>query len=334
MPKTKRIDVHSHVFPQEMMDLIRQKPGDYGMRFEVRDGADRLVRDDGHASPLFEEFHSADAKVAGMDRKGLDISVISPSPMIYFYWLDADRAAAAARATNDGVANMVAKRPDRLRGMATLPMQNPDAAVAELERVVKNHGFRAVELGCTIMSDQLADKKFRPVLKRAQELKTFIFTHPHFTGDERCGLGPYYLANLIGHPLDTVTMAAHLMFSGALDELPNLNIVLAHGGGYLPYQIGRLAHVYEVRKEPKVNKASSPSKLLRRFYFDALTHDVKALRFLIDQAGADRVTLGTDAPFDMGEEHPLDQLNAVSGLTEEQRDRIMGLNALGLLGEN
>jgi aminocarboxymuconate-semialdehyde decarboxylase len=124
------------------------------------------------------------------------------------------------------------------------------------------------------------------------------------------------------------------MFSGALDELPNLNIVLAHGGGYLPYQIGRLAHGYEVRKEPKVNKASSPSKLLRRFYFDGLTHDVKALRFLIDQVGADRVTLGTDAPFDMGEEHPLDQLSAVAGLTEEQRDRIMGINALGLLGEN
>jgi len=171
------------------------------------------------------------------------------------------------------------------------------------------------------------------VLRRAQELKVFVFTHPQYTGAERCRLNPYYLSNLIGHPLDTVTMAAHLMFSGALDDLPELKIVLAHGGGYLPYQIGRLAHGYAVRKEPKVNNASSPRDLLRRFYFDALTHDDKALEFLISQVGADRVTLGTDAPFDMGEENPLTRLDAVHGLSDTDRARVLGLNVLGLLGE-
>ena len=128
-------------------------------------------------------------------------------------------------------------------------------------------------------------------------------------------------------------MVAHLMFSGALDELPHLKIVLAHGGGYLPYQIGRLAHGYAVRKEPHVNSASSPRELLRRFYFDALTHDDKALAFLIEQVGADRVTLGTDAPFDMGEENPLARLAAVPGLAAADRDRVLGVNALALLGE-
>jgi len=268
-----------------------------------------------------------------MDRKRLDISVISPTPMIYFYWLDIDRALAASRVINDGVAAMVAQYPERLRGMATVPMQNADAAIAELERVVSQHGFRAIELGCTILDGQLADTRFRPVLRRAQELKVFVFTHPQYTGAERCSLNPYYLSNLIGHPLDTVTMAAHLMFSGALDDLPELKIVLAHGGGYLPYQIGRLAHGYAVRKEPKVNNASSPRDLLRRFYFDALTHDDKALEFLISQVGADRVTLGTDAPFDMGEENPLTRLDAVHGLSDTDRARVLGLNVLGLLGE-
>ena len=332
MAKTRRVDVHSHVFPREMLDLIRERPHDYGMHFSNTPTGERLLRDDGHASPMFDEFYDADAKVAGMDRKGLDISVISPTPMIYFYNLDAEHAARAARVTNDGVANMVAKRPDRLRGMATLPMQNADAAVAELERVVKDHGFRAIELGCTIVGDQLAEQRYRPVLQRAQELKTFIFTHPHFTG-ERCGLEPYYLSNLVGFPLDTVTMAAHLMFSGTLDELPDLQIVLAHGGGYLPYQIGRLAHGYAVRKEPHVNKASSPRDLLRRFYFDALTHDDKALAFLIEQVGADRVALATDAPFDMGEENPLARLDTVPNLSAADRERVLGLNVLGLLGE-
>ncbi|MDB5809341.1 MAG: hypothetical protein JWN94_1463 [Betaproteobacteria bacterium] len=333
MAKTPRIDVHSHVFPREMLDLIRARPHDFGMRFADTEAGERLLRDDGHATPLFDEFYDADAKIAGMDRKGLDMSVISPTPMIYFYDLDADRADKAARVINDGVANMVARHPDRLRGMATLPMQHPDAAIAELERVVKDLGFRAIEVGCLMTANEtLAEKRYRPILKRVQELKAFVFTHPHFTG-ERCGLEPYYLTNLIGHPLDTITMAAHLMFSGTLDELPDLNIVLAHGGGYLPYQIGRLAHGYSVRKEPHVNRASSPRDLLRRFWFDALTHDDKALGFLIEQVGADRVTLATDAPFDMGEENPLTRLEKVTGLSASDRDRVLGLNVLGLLGE-
>ncbi len=333
MAGTPRIDVHSHVFPREMLDLIRARPHDFGMRFAATPAGERLLRDDGHATPLFDEFVDANAKVAGMDRKGLDISVISPTPMIYFYDLDADRAIAAARVINDGVARMVADRPDRLRGMATLPMQHADAAVAELERVVKDLGFRAIEVGCLMTANEtLAAPRYRAILKRAQELKAFVFTHPHFTG-ERCGLEPYYLTNLIGHPLDTVTMAAHLMFSGTLDELPQLNIVLAHGGGYLPYQIGRLAHGYSVRKEPHAYGASLPRDLLRRFYFDALTHDDKALAFLLEQVGADRVVLATDAPFDMGEERPVARLDALAGLKTADRERIEGLNALGLLGE-
>ena len=333
MANVKRVDVHSHVFPREMLDLIRARPDDFGMRFEKVGSGERLARTDGHTSPMFDEFHDVGAKIAGMDRKGIDISVISPTPMIYYYWLSADLALAASRVINDGIARMVEDAPTRLRGMATLPVQDADAAVAELERVVKDHGFRAIELGCTIMNEQLADKRFRPVLKRAQELKVFVFTHPQYTGDERCGLGSYYLTNLIGHPLDTVQMAAHLMFSGTLDELPDLQVVLAHGGGYLPYQIGRLAHGYAVRKEPHVHNASSPRDLLRRFHFDALTHDDKALRFLIDQVGADRVTLGTDAPFDMGEENPVAKIMAVPGLSEDDRARVLGLNVLGLLGE-
>jgi aminocarboxymuconate-semialdehyde decarboxylase len=172
------------------------------------------------------------------------------------------------------------------------------------------------------------------VLKRAQELGVFFFAHPHFAGAVRPDLGCYYLANLVGHPLDTVVMAAHLMFSGTLDELPGLKIVLAHGGGYLPYQIGRLAHGYEVRKEPKAHNAKPPLELLRRFYCDALTHDATALRFLIERVGADRVVLGTDAPYDMGEEHPLAMLDALPGLSAEQRERILGLNALQLLDEH
>lgn len=331
--RTKRIDVHSHVLPRELIELIRQRPRDYLMRVEGEGSQEKFVRDDRHGTPIYAEFFDADAKVEGMDRKGIDISLLSVTPVVFFYWLAADAGLAACRVMNDGIARMAAARPDRLRGMATLPMQNTDAAIAELERVVREHGFRSIELGCRVQGQLLSDDKFRPVLKRAQELGVFIFTHPYIAGDLPADLDCYYLGNTVAMPFDTALMAAHLMFSGALDELPALKIILAHGGGYLPYQIGRLAHGYKVRKEARAKSATSPRDLLRRFYFDALTHDAAALRYLIEKAGADRVTIGTDAPFDMAEDDPLAVIDAVPGLTAAQRDRIYGLNALELLGE-
>jgi len=330
-PTRPRIDVHSHVIPLEMLQAIERSPGRYQMRLEEKDGKRRIVRDGGHTFPVFREFHDPDVKIKGMDRKGLDVSFISPAPMVFFYWLDADTAIEASRIINDGIANMAAARPDRLCGMGTIPMQHPDAAIAELERIVKEHGFRAIELGTSVEDDQLADLRFRPVLRRAQELKVFIFAHP-YAFSALCGLENYYLRNLIGNPLQSTIMAANLMYSGALDELKQLKICLAHGGGYVPYQIGRFVHGHRVRKETKALTKTSPYKLMRRFYYDALIHDPLALRYLIDQVGADRVTLGTDAPFDMGEETPLEMLDKVAKLSAKEREQLCHYTAMDLLG--
>ncbi len=329
--RPQRIDVHSHVIPAEMLRAIERNPARYQMRLEEKDGKRRIVREGGHTFPVFEEFYDPAVKVAGMDRKGLDVSFISPAPMVFFYWLDADTALESSRIINDGIANMVAARPDRLRGMGTIPMQHPDAAVAELERVVKDHGFRAVELGTSVEAEQLAEPRFRPVLRRAQELKVFIFMHP-YSFDATCGLEKYYLRNLIGNPLQTTIMVANLMLSGALDDLKKLKICLAHGGGFVPYQIGRFAHGHKVRKDSSAATKSSPYKFLRRFYYDALIHDTRALRYLIDLVGADRVTIGTDAPFDMGEEAPLAMISKVKGIKAAELEQIFSRTAMDLLG--
>jgi aminocarboxymuconate-semialdehyde decarboxylase len=299
------------------------------MRVDAK--GNKLVREGTGALPLFDEFSEASKKIEGMDRKRLDVSLISPAPFVLFYWLTADVGLEISRITNDGIARMAAQFPKRLRGMGTLPMQDPDAAVTELERIVKDHGFKAVELGCSVEDEQLADARFRPVLRRAQELKVFIFTHPYSNVDF-CGLEKYYLRNLIGNPLHTTIMAAHLMFSGALDELKDLKICLAHGGGYVPYQIGRFAHGHEVRSETRAVTKTSPTDLLRRFYYDALIHDPRALRYLIDLVGADRIAIGSDAPFDMGEETPLEMIESVARLSEDEREQIFGRTAAALLG--
>jgi aminocarboxymuconate-semialdehyde decarboxylase len=332
--KTKRIDVHSHVLPRELIELIRKQPRDYLMRVEGVGEQEKFVRDDQHGTPIYAEFFDADTKVEGMDRKGIDISLLSVTPVVFFYWLSADAGLAACRVMNDGIARMAAARPDRLRGMATLPMQNTDAAIAELERVVREHGFRSVELGCRVQGQLLSDEKFRPVLKRASELGVFIFTHPYIAGDLPADLGCYYLGNTVAMPFDTALMAAHLMFSGALDELKTLKIVLSHGGGYIPYQIGRLAHGHKMRAGTRRDSKTSPADLLRRFYFDALTHDAQAARYLIDKVGADRVVIGTDHPFDMGPENLRASIDAIPGLTTDERVQICERTAATLLGEN
>lgn len=226
---------------------------------------------------------------------------------------------------------MVARYPRRLRGMATLPMHDPEAAVSELERVVSRYGFRAVELGTSIEGERLAYPKFRPVLRAIERAGCFVFAHP-YPCSPRGGMEAYEFFNTIGFPLDELIMAAHRMVSGALDELRALRVVIAHGG-YLPYQIGRFACAHRNRAAARAHTASSPRALLGRFYFDALTHDPKALRYLIEQVGADRIVLGSDHPFDKGVRDPLAELDTVPALAPEERKQIGSRPARALLGE-
>ena len=327
-----KIDIHSHVIPDRIVSAIAADPKRFRAHIEGEGPARKIIHDQGYVYPLFEEFRQTEAKLAAMDRKGIDISVISPAPPMFYYWADANLALEVAGLVNDGVADMVGVKPARLRGMATVPMQHPDAAVAELERVVRTYGFKAVEIGTSIEGAQLAEERFRPLLRRASELNVFVFAHPYYVG-AKSGLENYYLTNLIGNPLDTTVMLANLMFSGRLDELPDLKLVLAHGGGFAPYQIGRLVHGHAVRSEANGISKSSPKDLLKRIYFDSLVFEPQALRYLIDLVGADHVCIGTDAPFDMADVDPGATIDAVPAITPLERQCICCGTALKLLCE-
>jgi aminocarboxymuconate-semialdehyde decarboxylase len=326
------IDLHNHVIPQGVIDAIARHPDRYGTRIEEQ-GGQRYFDSHGRMTPLAPTFYDVDAKIEWMDREKLDMAAISVGPPIYFYWLKPEVGLEAARLANDGIAQMVARYPDRLRGMAHLPMQDPDAAITELERAVKEYKFRAVEIGTSIEGVQLSDPKFRKVLKTIEQLKLFIFAHPYQCSAQG-GMDDYYLRNFIGFPLDTTIMVSHLMFSGVLDELKTLRFLLAHGGGYVPYQIGRFTHGHRVRPEAKQNTRTSPHEFFKRFYFDMLTHDPQAARHLINMVGANHVVIGTDHPFDMGPESPLGAVDAIPDLTAGEREWICALTAKGLLGED
>ena len=327
----KPIDLHNHVIPRTIINAVREQPELYKKgNVSIEQDGDEIILVLGKKKfPMERELYDPDAKVEAMARKGIHVSVISPAPLVFFYGLDANDGLGAARVVNDGVAQMVAARPDRLRGMATLPMQDPDAAICELERVVKEYGFKAVELGTAIGEVELSDPKLRPVLRRIQELKVVVFAHSNVMGSTG-RLDCYYLTNLIGNPLDTTIMVGKLMFSGVLDELKELRILLAHGGGFIPYQIGRFEHGHTVRPDTAADTRTKPLELLKRFYFDALTHHPQATRHLLDMVGSERVVIGTDSPYDMGEERPIEMLDAVPGLTQAEREDVCYRTAMRL----
>ncbi len=322
------VDAHNHVIPRGIVSLFDADPEAFGVRVDKGDSQTRLVHREGFAYPLFDEFLNPASKVQKLDERGFDKAIISPSPTLFFYRENAERNAEFVRTLNNEVAAFAASAPTRLIAMGTLPMQSPEASVLELEYLVTKLGIRAVMIGTHVDGIQLAAPEYRSVLKKAAELDVFILTHPYYFG-VKPGLEPYYLTNLIGNPLDTAVMAAQLIFSGAMEEIPNLKICLSHGGGFLPYQIGRLVHGQKVRKEAQTI-ATSPKDVLKRFYFDSITHDPQALRYLIDLVGPEHVLLGTDIPFDMADLTPMENLKH-AGVSASELDLIQGENALTLV---
>ena len=226
---------------------------------------------------------------------------------------------------------MVKKYPDRFAAVATLPLQVPDEALKELGRAVGKLGLRGVEVGSHVGRRELGDEAFWPIYGAIEKMNVPILIHPHqVAGLDR--LQDFYLSNLIGNPLDTTIAAAKLIFSGTLSKYPRLKIILAHGGGQLPYIIGRMEHGYEVRPEPREKIKRSPMAFLKNFYFDTITHNPEALRYLIAMAGSDHVLLGSDYPYDMGDQDPVNTVSKLPRIKKEDRMRIMRDNAVKLFG--
>ncbi|MFY8195710.1 MAG: amidohydrolase family protein, partial [Novosphingobium sp.] len=263
-----------------------------------------------------------------MDRLGVDVQALSPSPGQYFYYTDAETGRDAARAVNDGIAAAVASQPDRFVGMGTVPLQNTELAVAEMRRCVAELDLRGIEISSNVNGEDLHAERLRPFWAAAEELGVLIFLHPlGFTQGQR--MSEYYFNNLIGNPLESTLAIGHLIFSGTLDRHPGLKVCVAHGGGYMPGYWGRMDHGWRARGDCSEHCAHAPSSYLRKLWLDTLVFDQDQLDSLVRTHGADRLCLGTDYPFDMAEPDPV---GFHRRLAEEDKARILGLNAAGLLG--
>lgn len=268
-------------------------------------------------------------RLALMDKAGIAIQAISPSPGHYYYAAPAETALAAHRLVNDGIAAIVAAHPGRFVGMGTVPLQAPKLAIAELKRMVKTLGFRGVEIGANINGEDLSLTKFRPFFAAAEALGVLIFLHPVGFADSRTA--NYFLDNVVGNPLDSTLAISHLIFGGVLQRYPKLKICVAHGGGFLPAYAGRMQHAYRVRPDCRINIAKPPEYFMRKLYFDSVVFEQDQLEYLVQRYGARRVLLGTDFPYDMAQTDAVAFVNTAR-LSAIDKAAILGNNAARLLG--
>ncbi len=330
MSRPRAIDVHAHFYPERFLAAVEAWGAPFGAGVDRSDprGPVLVVRG-ARTPPLEPRFFDLPARLRSMDRQGVEVQALSLTiPMVY--WADGEAGHRLARAFNDAASEAHTAHPDRFVGCATLPMQDPPRAAQELERASGLPGNRAVYLGTNVNGRELSDPAFFPIFERCQALKLPVLLHPiSVIGAER--LQPFYLHNLLGNPFDTAVAAAHLVFGGVLDRLPRLQVCLPHAGGALPYLAGRLQRGQRVRPEAQKAAHRPLTAYLRRFSYDTISHNPRALRYLIDTVGADRVMLGSDFCFDMGYERPVQVVTGLRGFRQADHARILRGNAQRLL---
>ena len=321
------VDIHAHFVPEEYLRLIEAEGEPHGVRLRSGPNGPMIVVGQAVIGPLTAHYHNLDLRLKAMDTQRVAVHALSLMPPMV-YWADSALGVRLAKLVNDALAEATRAHPDRFVALATLPLQDPEAAVTEVERAVTELGCRGIYLGTNVRGKELTDLSFLPIFERINALRVPIFLHPlNVIGSQR--LTSYYLHNLLGNPFDTAVAAANLIFSGLLDRFPKLDICLPHAGGAFPYLIGRLNHGWKVREECRALK-KPPSSYLRRFTYDTISHAPEALRYLIDLVGVDRVMLGSDYCFDMGYEHPVKVVTALK-LSSNDQEKILGGNAARLL---
>jgi aminocarboxymuconate-semialdehyde decarboxylase len=324
------IDIHGHLLVPEANALAD------GHQCEAADaaaerasfGAASIAANQAQIRRVWPQLTSVERRLADLDAIGVDVQVVSPMPM-HRYWAGPELAVTLTTVTNEAVAAHCAGGAGRLYGLGTLPLQHPGLAVRELERAMTELGLKGVSVSTNVDGRELADPAFDPVWEAAAGLGAVVFVHP-WGCSLGTRLGAHFLGNTFGQPAETALALSHLVFAGTLDRHPGLRLLAAHGGGFLPTYIGRSDHAWSQRPDAR-GCAGPPSSYLRRIWYDALVYTPQALRNLVEVAGADKVVLGTDYPFDMGVTDPVERA-AAAALPAADLTAILSGNAAALLG--
>jgi aminocarboxymuconate-semialdehyde decarboxylase len=300
-----KIDVHTHILPRDIPNW-KGKFG-YGGFIELEHngpGCALMKKDDGRSFRQIEDnCWDAEKRIDEMDDAGVNVQVLSTVPVMFSYWTKPADGAEVAKFLNDQIADIVSEFPLRFVGLGTVPLQQTDLAIKELERC-KQIGLSGVEIGTNVNQNNLGEPRFFDFFSACEQLNMAIFVHPwDMMGQD--DMQKYWLPWLVGMPAEVSRAICSLIFSGVLEWLPRLRICFAHGGGAFPATLGRIDHGFNVRPDLcAVDNPHSPRKYLSRLYFDSLVHEAAKLDYLVKLIGADQIMLGSDYPFPLGEHHP------------------------------
>jgi len=328
-----KIDVHTHVLPPGWPDLeARYGYGGWVQLAEHGPGCARMLKDGKFFREIRSNCWDPKERIAECDAHGVQAQVLSTVPIMFSYWARPTDALDLSMLLNDHIAGVAAAQPERYVGLGTVPMQAPDLAVRELERCVRELGLAGIEIGSHINGMNLDHPDVFPVFEAARDLGAAVFVHPwEMLGRDR--MDKYWLPWLVGMPAETSLSICSMIFGGVFERLPGLRVLFAHGGGAFPATLGRIEHGFRTRPDlVAVDNDKNPRDYVGRFYVDSLVHDPDMLRFMLKLMGAERIALGSDYPFPLGEAVPGQMIERMDELSPATRARLLSGTALEWLG--
>jgi len=329
-----KIDLHTHILPESWPDL-KEKYG-YGGFINLehhKPCCAKMMKDGKFFREIQNNCWDQKGRIKDCDESEVSMQVLSTVPIMFSYWAKPPDTLDLSKFLNDHIAGVVKDFPDRFIGLGTLPMQAPDLAVKELERCVKDLGLAGIEIGSHINDWNLDDEKLFPVYEAAEDLGAAVFVHPwDMMGKDR--MPKYWLPWLVGMPAETSLAICSMIFGGIFEKFKKLKVCFAHGGGSFPMTIGRIEHGFNVRPDlVAIDNNINPRDYLGKFYLDSLVHDETALKFIVELIGEDKIVLGSDYPFPLGEHHPGKLIEKVYHYNKSVREKLLWKNAVEFLGE-
>lgn len=325
------IDIHTHIIPEHIPDF-KAKFG-YGGFINLnhhKPCCARMMVDDKFFREIEDNCWSAEKRMKECDHHHVDVQVLSTIPVMFSYWAKPKDCLEVSVFLNDHIADIVKRYPKRFVGLGTIPLQDPDLAIKELERC-KKIGLAGVQIGSHVNDWNLNAPELFPVFKACADMNMALFVHPwEMMGQEK--MQKYWLPWLVGMPAETSLAICSMIFGGVLERLPNLRVAFAHGGGSFPATIGRIEHGFDCRPDlVAVDNKINPRKYLGKFWLDSLTHDAPMLDYIVKLVGANRVALGSDYPFPLGELSPGKLINEMK-YSEDVKAQLLHASALEWLG--